>query len=335
MIEQHLQTARHRTAWIESGPKDGPLLIFLHGWPELSIIWRAQIEHFAALGWRCVAPDLRGYGGSTVHPAIADYSAREIAADLVELHGALGGAPAIWVGHDAGSRAAWSMAAHHADRCRGVINLTIPYLARGFCLPNLIPLIDREVYPAAEFPIGQWDYWLYYREHFGKANRAYETDVEATIALMYQRGSPNGIGKPAVTAFTRARNGWFGGSDRAPRVPRDESMMSQGDFERFVKAYKSTGFAGATSAYMNEALDLAYAAEAPNFGRLDMPVLFIHAAWDSVCDTIRTRLADPMREECSDLSEAIVEAGHMLMLEQPAATNAAIEGWLKAKAFHP
>ena len=55
-----VETARHRTAYLEAGPAEGPLMIFVHGWPGLGLIWRRQLEHFAAAGWRCVAPDMRG-----------------------------------------------------------------------------------------------------------------------------------------------------------------------------------------------------------------------------------------------------------------------------------
>jgi len=49
------ETARHRTAWIAAGPEHGPLMIFIHGCPGLSITWRPQIEQFASEGWRCIA----------------------------------------------------------------------------------------------------------------------------------------------------------------------------------------------------------------------------------------------------------------------------------------
>ena len=45
------------------GLADGPLMMFLHGWPSIGLMWRAQMEAFAADGWHCVAPDLRGFGG--------------------------------------------------------------------------------------------------------------------------------------------------------------------------------------------------------------------------------------------------------------------------------
>ena len=323
-----IETARHRTVWIEAGPKQGPLLIFLHGWPELGLVWRQQIEHFAAKGWRCVAPDMRGYGGSSRPGSIAAYAVRELVADMVELHDALGGAPAVWIGHDWGSAVAWSMASHHAGRCRGVVNLCVPYFARGFALPNFIPLIDRALYPTERYPVGQWDYWLFYREHFWRASQEFETDVAATLALLYRTAPVRTPGRPAFTAGIRAQGGWFGPARRASALPRSSTMLSQDDFDALVAAFTATGFAGADAWYMNDAANLDYAAEAPGFGRLTLPALFIHATHDTVCDTTQSRLAEPMREDCEQLHEAVIEGGHQIMLECPDAVNRAIADWL-------
>ncbi|WP_411907109.1 alpha/beta fold hydrolase, partial [Rhizobium mayense] len=61
--------------------------------------------------------------------------------------------------------------------------------------------------------------------------------------------------------------------------------------------------------------------------------LFIHATNDTVCDTTRSRLAEPMREDCERLSEVTIEGGHEIMLEAPAAVNEAIAGWLQSAAL--
>ena len=329
----HLETTRHTTAWIEAGPADGPLMIFIHGWPEIGVVWRAQLEHFAAAGWRCVAPDMRGYGGSSVPTTTGAYAIRELVGDMLELHDALGGAPAVWVGHDWGSPVAWAMASHHAERCRGVVNLCVPYLARGFVLPHLVALVDRERYPAAEYPVGQWDYWLFYRECFTRAAQDFEADIAATLALLYQSGTPEMVQKPAFTAHIRANGGWFGAERRAPAVPRDTALLSQADFNRLVAAFRTTGFSGADAWYMNDAANIAYAGQAPDFGRLSLPLLYIHAAWDPVCETVTSSLAEPMRQDCADLTEATIDGGHEIMLDQPAAVNAAIAQWLAANGW--
>ena len=330
-----VETARHRTAYLEAGPADGPLMIFVHGWPGLGLIWRRQLEHFAAAGWRCVAPDMRGYGGSSVPTRIADYAVREITADLVELHDALGGAPALWVGHDWGCAPVWSLAAHHAGRCRGVIAMCVPYLARGMTLANLAATVDRDRYPADAYPVGQWDYWLYHREHAGASASSLEADVTATLAALYRRTSPDVVGKPSRFADVRVRGGFFGRQGRAPPTIPDETMLSGADYDAFVAAFERTGFRGANAWYLNDAANTDFAAEAPRFGRLALPVLFLHAAWDTVCDTVHSALADPMREDCADLSEATIKAGHSVMLEAPDAVNEAMNIWVRETGAVP
>lgn len=328
VVRRSTTSKRHTTSWIEAGPADGPLLIFLHGWPELSIVWRSQIEHFAIRGWRCAAPDMRGYGESSAPDRTSAYAVEEIVADMIELHDALGARAAVWVGHDWGSAIVWGIAAHHASRCRGVASLCIPYVPRGVALENLIPLVDRNVYPVERYPVGQWDYWLYYREHFEQAAIAFEADVSATFSVLYRAGPPVEPGEVAPAASIREKDGWFGNHKRAPALPRDESMLSKADFDLLVAAFRTKGFRGPNAWYLNDQVNVAYAAEAPAFGRLTLPVLFIHAARDTTCETRQGRLANPMRESCLDLTEAVIDAGHELMLEQPQQVNVELEAWL-------
>jgi pimeloyl-ACP methyl ester carboxylesterase len=57
-------------------------------------------------------------------------------------------------------------------------------------------------------------------------------------------------------------------------------------------------------------------------------VLFLHAAYDFTCDTVGSRLAEPMRRDCTDLTEVTVESGHWMAQERPIAVNAALAAWL-------
>ncbi len=83
LVSRTFKTTRHTTHFLECGPSPGPLMIFLHGWPELSLMWRAQMAAFAADGWRCVAPDMRGYGGSSAPDAANAYTNEQVVADMV------------------------------------------------------------------------------------------------------------------------------------------------------------------------------------------------------------------------------------------------------------
>src|SRR4030095_12019594 len=103
-VTEHTEsTAHHTTGYIAAGGKDRPLIIFVHGWPELSLSWRHQLPCFASLGFRAVAPDLRGYGRSSLYQDHASYALEHIVQDMLELLDALGRDKAVWVGHDWGS----------------------------------------------------------------------------------------------------------------------------------------------------------------------------------------------------------------------------------------
>ena len=67
------------------GASDAPLLVFVHGWPELSISWRHQLPVFAALGFRCVAPDMRGYGRSSTYTRHEEFAQALIVDAMLEL----------------------------------------------------------------------------------------------------------------------------------------------------------------------------------------------------------------------------------------------------------
>jgi pimeloyl-ACP methyl ester carboxylesterase len=329
VTEHVFRIERHETFYLACGPADGPLMIFVHGWPALSIMWREQLAHFGALGYRCVAPDMRGYGRSSVPPRAEDYALEHIAGDMLELLRGLGAHSAIWVGHDWGGPVVWALASQHPEACRGVVALCVPYIAQGFVPANLLPLVDRSVYPQEKYPAGQWDYQLFYQDHLDAATAAFEADVRATIKALYRSASAKDKGKPALTARIRRDGGWFGGLGRAPDLPRDPAVLSEDDLERYAAAFTATGFFGADAWYVNPDANARYAARARDGGVLRMPVLFVHAAYDAICETVDSRLAEPMRRDCTSLTERVVDAGHWLVHEKPADVNAAIEDWLR------
>jgi hypothetical protein len=101
-----VKTPRHTSFYLACGEACAPM-IFVHGWPELSISWRHQLPCFAALGFRAIAPDMRGYGRSSVHPRHEDYALEHIVADMIELLDSLGMKKRSGSGHDWGSPVVW------------------------------------------------------------------------------------------------------------------------------------------------------------------------------------------------------------------------------------
>ncbi|MBS1886056.1 MAG: alpha/beta hydrolase [Actinobacteria bacterium] len=325
------ETPRHRTSYLAAGPEDGPLIVFVHGWPDLALSWRNQLPVFAGLGFRAVAPDMRGYGDSSAPAGREAYCQREIVADMLELLDGLGRESAIWVGHDWGAPVVWNIASHHPDRCRAVAGLSVPYHTLEYGLEALIELVDRGLYPADEFPAGQWDYMLFYEERFERASAVFEADVEKTVKALFRSAGPEFAGKPAYTAKIRRQGGWFGGRDAAPDLPLDPAVLSAAEARLYVEALSRTGFAGGDAWYVNHAANRAYAGEAVAGGRLEMPVLFLVGAYEYTCDCLTSRLAEPMGEHCADLTTATLPSGHWLAQERPAEVNSALAAWLAGR----
>src|SRR5690348_16758076 len=82
------------------GPRDGPLVVLLHGFPDCRITWRKQLPALAAAGFRAVAPDMRGYGDSDKPRGVSAYRMEHLVDDVASLIGALGRDRADLVGHD-------------------------------------------------------------------------------------------------------------------------------------------------------------------------------------------------------------------------------------------
>ncbi len=133
-----IDTLRHRLPHgIElscrvSGTPGRPVLLFLHGFPEAAFAWDELLAHFARPehgGYRCVAPNLRGFADSS-HPAeVSDYRAKHLVQDVLALIDAESGhAPlAALVAHDWGGAVAWNLANLHPPTLQRLVILNSPH----------------------------------------------------------------------------------------------------------------------------------------------------------------------------------------------------------------
>ena len=111
----------------EAGDPTRPLVIFLHGFPELWWSWRHQLEAISAAGYWCVAPDLRGYNESDKPEGVAAYDMEKLVGDVAGLLRALGREKATIVGHDWGAIVAWSFAEAHPPMLERLAILNVPH----------------------------------------------------------------------------------------------------------------------------------------------------------------------------------------------------------------
>ena len=115
-----------------AGAKGRPLMVFLHGFPEAAFIWDELLEHFAKPehgGFRCVAPNLRGFEKSSSPAEVSAYRAHLLVQDLAELAASedASGRIEVLVAHDWGGAFAWGFANQHADRLRRLVIINSPH----------------------------------------------------------------------------------------------------------------------------------------------------------------------------------------------------------------
>ena len=324
--EHSISVGPHTTFFLQAGDESATPIIFVHGWPELSLSWRHQLPAVAQAGFRAIAPDMRGYGRSTVYNEHGAYAQEHVVQDMLDLIDSLGIQRAIWVGHDWGSPTVWNMAAHHPERCIAVASLCVPFATLEYGWDGFLTHVDRSIYPEQELPYGQWEYMRFYEEAFDKATHTFDSDPLAVIQLLFRKGTSEGAGLPSATAFVRQQGGWFGGGE-IPQFPRDEAVITEEELQTYARYLKQNTFFGPDSYYMNHTANAAFSANARR--TLDLPVLFLHARYDYTCETMTSTLAEPMRSQCTNLVEHVVDSGHWMAQEQPAAVNEHLLHWLE------
>ncbi len=125
--ERYIETNGIKLHVMESGPSDGPMVLFLHGFPEFWYAWRKQIGYFADRGYLVVAPDQRGYNVSDKPAGVAAYKIDELAKDIIGLVDAYGRKQILLVGHDWGASVSWWVALKYPDRVRKLAILNVPH----------------------------------------------------------------------------------------------------------------------------------------------------------------------------------------------------------------
>jgi epoxide hydrolase 4 len=127
LVEHHYAEVNGvRLHYVSAGPREAPLLLFVHGFPEFWMAWEQQLPDFAR-DYYCVAPDLRGFNLSAKPPQVADYHPKLIVEDLRQLIRHLGRERALVVAHDWGGAAAWNLAAQFPQCVEKLVILNSPH----------------------------------------------------------------------------------------------------------------------------------------------------------------------------------------------------------------
>jgi len=293
-------------------PGDRPSVVFCHGFPDLGCSWQDQLTAVADAGFHAVAPDQRGYGGSSAPERIEAYGLGHLCGDLADLLDALGIERAVFVGHDWGGFVAWAMPVLHPDRVAGVVGVCTPYT------PFPTTTFLRQMFGDDEKM-----YMLWFQEP-GVA----EAVMDPQPRLVFEKLMVGGVDPTELATAGMAREGGmdFNPFRRLDDLPSaGEPVVDAATIDHYAAVFARTGFRGAINWYRNiDTNDERY----HDVGRapLDLPCLMITAEWDPA---LPPALAASMPERCSDLEMHMVpRAGHWVNREHPDRVDTLLTQWL-------
>jgi pimeloyl-ACP methyl ester carboxylesterase len=297
---------------------EGPLVIMVHGFPELWYSWRHQIRAIANAGYRVVAPDVRGYGGSDKPEPIAAYDMIELTSDVLGLIDAFREQTAVLVGHDWGAPIVWNTAFLHPERISAVAGLSVPPGRRGE-----VPNIERwrQVYA------GRFFYQLYFQQE-GVAEAELEADVTAALRKIFYFASGDALAEDLERAAAKGPDAAFLDGMRDPAVLPD--WLTEQDLDYFSENFSAGGFRGPLNRYRAQQRDWEILPELSELV-IEQPSCFIAGSRDVVRRFLPgvDLYADP-GALCADFRGAtIVEGeGHWVQQEAPEAVNRALLDFL-------
>ena len=296
---------------------DGPLVLLAHGWPEYWYSWRHQLKYLSELGYRVVAPDMRGYGGTDAPIAVDDYNIENIAADMVGILDHLGEERAVMVGHDWGAIVAWQTVQFYPNRFDGLIAMSVPFAGRQ----ERSPMVEwRETFG------DNFYYILYHNEPNGVAEREYDSNPRELLSRLYL--SPRSPREsPAITDPRASAGGWIGRLGAPKSLP---SWLSAFDLNYFVGEFERAGFRGGVNYYRNFHRNWELTESLKN-AHIGIPTLFIAGERDVVIGgASEARLQGAMSRVVNDLRGVILvpEVGHWVQQEAPDVVNQAMSDFL-------
>jgi pimeloyl-ACP methyl ester carboxylesterase len=301
---------------LEAG--QGPLVLLVHGFPELGISWRAQVKALAEAGYHAVAPDMRGYGGTDKPERTEDHTILHLVGDMVDLVRALGATTGAVVGHDWGAPIAWHCALMRPDLFTAVAGLSVPFQprrAKGPPTPAMVAIAKR---------LGRGELYM---------NQFQAPDAHAMFEADVATGLRKGFyAYDGVTPTARQSTGFIApGHSFVSEVAEEATLppwMSPAHFAEYVAAFTAGGFKGPLDWY--RCLDLNWSLTAFLQGqKIRQPSMFMVGERDPVRNYAGQH--EPgLKDWMTDLRSQTVlpGAGHWLQQERPDEVNAALIGFL-------
>ncbi|WAT18832.1 alpha/beta hydrolase [Aurantiacibacter sp. MUD11] len=277
----------------DTGPRDAPALIFLHGFPENHRTWRHQVEHLSDR-FRCIAPDQRGYGNSSRPDGVGNYAPQLLVQDIFGLAQALELPNYTILGHDWGGAIAWLVAAF--GQAGGQVTRAV---------------IANAPHPAV-------------------FQRLLLTDPAQRAASQYMRAFRDPANDPLIrehglAGLLRTALKW----DDRPEYDPAELQLLLSQWSDPDTAFAMLNWYRASTVEvpsMDDPVGLPEGFAPPPFPKLEIPTLVV---WGMKDQALLPANLEGLEEQVSDLTiERVPESGHFVTWEAPEAVNRALDAFL-------
>ncbi|CAO2651630.1 Nn.00g042000.m01.CDS01 [Neocucurbitaria sp. VM-36] len=322
----------HRTAelngytyhYLYAVPKSGQYtqtVFLIHGWPDLSMGWRYQIPLLVDMGFRVLAPDMMGYGGTDapkVPPnSISLYGLKRASDDIAALAKEVGASRIILGGHDCisirGGFVVWRAAQWYPNLVSHVFSVCTPYSA------------PRKEYFSTEDlvkgPLPQFAYQLHLASGEVEKSVKDEQSIRQFLQGMYGGRGPNGelVFNPEKGVL----------AENLPKV--GESALLNGKvLDYYVKEYSKHGIHSTLNWYRQRRTNWEEDQALLDKIVIQQPVLFIQATYDSV---LKPEMSKSMDTLIPNLTRGEVAASHWALTQKPEEVNEIVRQWLESQGF--
>ncbi|ORY06579.1 alpha/beta-hydrolase [Basidiobolus meristosporus CBS 931.73] len=293
-----------RYHYVDEGPKDGPVVVLLHGFPDLWYGWRHQIKFLADRGYRVICPDLRGYG-ETDSPHcppndIRIYGAKNVSDDIMEILDKNSIEKVVVIGHDWGGHLAWRVALHHPERLLGVGSFCTPYFPPKEGPGSLEDMVNKRP---------NFAYQLVFRKP--ESDQYFDENAELALRSMYR------CNRPEDNAVSFLKHAHFLPPNAEENQPKPANFMSEPEIKHYVDQYTKRGFHGALNWYRLTQVNAED--ERHLSSKINIPSLMVTAGRDTV---LRPDMTANMPEDISNLTQKHIEdSSHWILIEQPELCN--------------
>ncbi|GIG53900.1 alpha/beta fold hydrolase [Demequina activiva] len=278
----------------------GNPMVLCHGWPDHALTWRRQVPALVEAGYHVIAPNQRGFGGSSRPTEVEAYDVEHLTGDLAALLDHFGYESAAFVGHDWGATVSWWLTALRPERVSRVIALSVPYLARG----------DMPWVPFLEAILGADYYMVHFNRQPGVADAVLDQHTRQFLRNLYRMNLPAPTPAPGNAMINLA----------LAQEALGDPILSDGELDELVAAFEESGFAPGINWYRN--LDRNWELLGEVDPVIHQPALMIYGDRDPVAR------AEGLQELVPNVEEVSLDCGHWIQQERPEETTQLIVDWL-------